>query len=317
MAGDWIKMRGSLLTNPKVLAMAGYLSGNASFCQWAYPRHTSDDGVANGVVSRVTVTNRIVTRVTVAGLLAVWSAANEYSKGGFLPTITADELDDIAGIPSFGEAMKYVGWAVDSEDPPGVTLPNFCQHNTLMEERSSAAKRQRLCRERKKAPRESAGAPSQMSRELSRDVTVQRREEKSIDIPLCINTKGGTKRLEPPVGVSPPGVQRVEKSTKLTDPRVAQFFAEWPALFAKHQSRPYVDATPAKDRAVARRLLAAIDRSRPGEDSLGLLIESARRLLTTPPKRCSGVPSVGTLSGFLNELLPTRKMPATSNGAAK
>lgn len=149
MAGDWIKMRGSLVTNPKVIRMARFLAEDRCFQDW-WTRGTQiscDDTVYE--ICDVT----IVTRVTVGSLLAVWSAANECAdKDGFIRGVTLFEVDEMAGVPSFGRALALVGWCVETDE--GVQFPNFDEHNTVGKQRSSSAKtgaeRTKEWRERKK-----------------------------------------------------------------------------------------------------------------------------------------------------------------------
>ena len=64
----------------------------------------------------------------------------------FLAHSTPEDLDEMAGVPGFGEAMVSVGWAAVSEDGNGVTLPSFKTYNVPL----TAAERQQRRRERMK-----------------------------------------------------------------------------------------------------------------------------------------------------------------------
>jgi len=177
MAGDWIKMRRGLRHDPKVVAMARYLSERRPFMNWwTDPQQQSAD---RNVTEYVTFAN--VTRVTVCALLDVWASLNNALKDdGHAPFMTLEDLDEIAEIPCFGEAMESVGW-VTLEESGGLVFPNFIENNTPSKSRTGGAKsdaqRAKEYRARKKAERE-----SQESVDASRHVTTEkRREEYSIE----------------------------------------------------------------------------------------------------------------------------------------
>lgn len=169
MAGDWIKMRSGLLTNPKVIRMARFLSENKEFMDWF--THGGDHMCDKTVYELCDAT--VVTRVTVGSLLGVWAAANECANQvGFLKGMSLLEVDQMAGVPGFGDAMALVGWVDESTD--GLIFANFSEHNTVGRERSSSAK---TGAERTKDWRE-----SKKLKAVTGDVTVtspsDRREEK-------------------------------------------------------------------------------------------------------------------------------------------
>lgn len=174
MAGDWIKMRPSLLTNPKVNGIARQLE----VCRKV-------GGVLStgfsGEMSEI-VTRSVMRHVTVSSLLVVWGAANEHTKDGVFHGADLSDLDDMTGIPGFGEAMSAVGWAVYDEENNSVTLPNFCEYNTSGSARSATAKsnaeRQKEYRARKKSEVESVTNPVATDN-VTNNVTSNRREEKS------------------------------------------------------------------------------------------------------------------------------------------
>lgn len=168
MAGDWIKMRTSLLTNPKVNGIAKYLEEN----------HLVTKALATGFSGHMCeiVTRTVMRHVTVSSLLVIWGAANEHTRDGVFVNSSLDDLDDMVGIPSFGDAMAAVGWAEFNAKEKTVTLPNFNEYNTSGSERSAsgktAAQRQKEYRERKSLQL------SDVTRDVTSDVTSNRREEK-------------------------------------------------------------------------------------------------------------------------------------------
>ena len=82
MAGDWIKMRTDIFTNPKVVRMASALKA---------------DGRPD------------VLRV-VGGLMSVWSLFDAHSVDGVLAGYTYELIDDHLRWDGFTKAMEAVGW---------------------------------------------------------------------------------------------------------------------------------------------------------------------------------------------------------------
>lgn len=173
MAGDWIKMRPSLLTSPKVNGIARFLESDKSVSRALATGF-------NGVMSEI-VTRNVMRNVTVASLLVIWGAANEHTVDGVFHDADLNDLDDMVGIPRFGEAMQSVGWASYDEEHCTVTLPNFIEYNTTGKERSATAKsgaeRQKEYRDRKK----------QNGSDVTSDVTRNRREKKRREEKKSIN----------------------------------------------------------------------------------------------------------------------------------
>ena len=158
MAESWIKMRGSLLTNPRVIRMARLLLADPEFLEW----YGADAATvtASSSVTRRHVT--VVTRVTVGALLPIWSGVNECAgDDGILRGATLFEVDEMAGVPGLGRAMQAVDW-LEVVDGEGVHLPNFTEHNTVDKQRKTGAKtaaeRAREYRERK-AQKQDEGGP--------------------------------------------------------------------------------------------------------------------------------------------------------------
>lgn len=168
MAGDWIKMRTSLLTNPRVNGMARMLENDKLVSE---AMSTGYNGVMREIVTR-----NVMRHVTVSSLLVVWGAANEHTHDGIFNNADLSDIDDMTGIPGFGEAMVSVGWATYDAENQIVTLPNFNEYNTSGSERSATAKsgaeRQKEYRERKSLQN------SDVTRDVTNDVTSNRREEK-------------------------------------------------------------------------------------------------------------------------------------------
>ena len=144
MAGDWIKMRGSLLSDPKLIATARELQENPAFREWLTPGGGSD---FNGV----TMSHGASRRVTVGALLSVWSSAREHGLFDgddlILRPMTLEQIDDMADVPGIGRAMEAAGWAVENTADGSVTLPRFKRYNVVP---MSDAERQQRQRDRRK-----------------------------------------------------------------------------------------------------------------------------------------------------------------------
>ena len=138
MAGDWVKMRSALLANPKVHAIAKAIGRDP---RAGAALTTGFSGCPDQVLSR-----NALRHVTVTALLCVWSSANEHAAEGILSCCDLEDLDEISGVPGFGDAMQAVGWAIPDEAGKCVSLPNFSEHNTPAKDRTGA-ERQRRYRE--------------------------------------------------------------------------------------------------------------------------------------------------------------------------
>src|SRR5258708_10898926 len=185
MAGDWIKMRGALYDHPNVIAIARVLQGSHECGGWLTP---GGSGPMNGQI----VSHGASRAVTIGLLLKVWSGAREHGtfQGDDLVLAHSKiaDLDEMAGAPGVGEAMKTVGWAIEKK---GVILPNFKQFNVPMTD----AERQRALRERRG---EHGGNGVTPPSRAHRDIGVTR-EEKSRGIPTGGDLPGfeqGPKELE-------------------------------------------------------------------------------------------------------------------------
>lgn len=197
MAGDdWIRMRTDLYRDPKVLVIAKELMRNGS-----------EFALRNGDVTRN------VTRNAVCGaLLSVWGVCRHRGRRSgdalSLSGVTLSDLDDIADVPGFGEAMAAAGWAEESTQ--GVTLPGFFNEYNSEPKRSKAAERQRKYREKKRVTRD-------VTRDVTQGATVtgeKRREERE-------------KSNTPP---TPPGGVKVEDlviPARLDTPESRERLGEW------------------------------------------------------------------------------------------
>ena len=168
MAGDWIKMRGSLVTHPKVLKLAKIIATDPYVAQRLL--------VTSAETLDCVVTRDVTRDMVVASLLRVWCACNEHTSDGIWPGIELDDLDQVAGIPGFGAALSKVGWASIDPGSDRVIFPNFLEYNAPAKNggRSAAAERQRRYRERKRQQNEIATGNGY----VSSDVTRTPREEK-------------------------------------------------------------------------------------------------------------------------------------------
>ena len=123
----WIKMRGNLRREPKVLAMARWLCLDEHFETWY--RHVT------GCECDVTCDVEIVTRVTVASLLEVWHCVNESigQDQDEIEHLSIHDIDMMCGVWGIGRAMEKVGWI--EKTPKGVRFPDFREHNNPVKER--------------------------------------------------------------------------------------------------------------------------------------------------------------------------------------
>ncbi len=165
---DWIKMRSSLLTNPKVIRMARVLLADPEFMEWLH-------GDCHSVTPRdASVTKRdipVVTRIVVGALLPTWSAVNDTAgRDGIIRHTASQDIDETAGVPGFGRALMAVEWLEELPQGDGVRFVNFEEHNSPQKERSltskSGAERTKDYRERKKRESE-----EQRHGDEKRDVT--------------------------------------------------------------------------------------------------------------------------------------------------
>lgn len=173
MARDWIKVRTSLSTDPKVLRIASIIS------------KTTYVGKSLQQVSDERVIRDVTRDVTVASLVTLWSVTNEHTRDGVWNNVTPNELDDVVGLVGFCDALIQVGWLIHDEDNDKCILPNFLEYNSPVgsTSRSKGAERQKAYRERKKLEaqksddqRNDSDAKSNDNGDVTRDVTLSPRD---------------------------------------------------------------------------------------------------------------------------------------------
>jgi hypothetical protein len=163
MAGDWIKMRAALTTCPKVAAMARAI------------------GMAEEFRSLSRQSMRLL---VVGGLHAVWAAVNEHTSDGVMVNSYPEDLDDIAGIEGFGQAMQAAGWLEVDEADASLTFPNFGQWNTPAKD-TTAAERMRKHREKQRVAQPTVTVTAPLRVTVAPDKTRQdkREEEPAAPVP--------------------------------------------------------------------------------------------------------------------------------------
>jgi hypothetical protein len=95
MAGDWIKMRRALLTDPRVVRIMSALHADRFR--------------------------------TIGGLFSAWCLIDEQTEDGSLAGYTPEILDEFVGMPGLCDAMISVGWI--QETSQGLEAVNFAEHN--------------------------------------------------------------------------------------------------------------------------------------------------------------------------------------------
>lgn len=197
---DWIKMRSSLPDQPRVTKMARTLLGNPEFAA-AFLPFLSDEQKRDAAVTKAIFP--VVTKAVVGALVSIWAMVNDTAgSDGIVRHASSQDMDGIAGIPGFGEALKTVEWLEDLPDGSGVRFINFEEHNSPQKERSptskSGAERTRAYRERKKAGRggDEKGDEGRDSDDASRGDNREKREKEkkkntngAVDVPDWIPEK--------------------------------------------------------------------------------------------------------------------------------
>lgn len=142
MAGDWIKVEKKLNDKPEVRRMARALH-----------------------LSRFDIVGRLV---------SVWSWADSHSFTGSGMDISEEDIDDIADLNGFADALRQVGWLKGRA--ASLEFPNFGRHN------GQSAKRRAMESERKRLERmgcdDNADKRPHRKRTKCGQNADQRREEK-------------------------------------------------------------------------------------------------------------------------------------------
>ena len=108
MAGDWIKMRGNLWDDPRVIKIVDMTDS-----------------------SEATV---------VGALYWLWSTADQHTEDGVLLGLSVKSIDRKTGVPGFADALLAIGWIADH--PEGIRIVDFEEHNgTSAKKRCQTAKR--------------------------------------------------------------------------------------------------------------------------------------------------------------------------------
>jgi len=140
MAGDWIKMRNDLSTDPAVIALAAKLD---------------------------------IEEDTIVGKLhRLWAWADQHTEDGNAHGVTETWIDRYLGVTGFAEGMHEVGWLNCTEE--GVEFPNFEVHNGKSAGRRALTAR-RVAKSKAKSNAASVTAP--LLTALPKEE--KRREEKS------------------------------------------------------------------------------------------------------------------------------------------
>ena len=163
---DWIKMRTDLYRDPKVSVMADQLMQLGSELSRYVNQHTQRS---------MAVTRNVMRCATVGATLSVWGVMRHRGKRNgddlICNGVTLAVIDDIADIPGFGEALEVCGWAVQTDE--GIVFPRFfSEYNVQIDERGKTSAAERQARYRANLKAKSDG-----KRDVTRDVTVTRREE--------------------------------------------------------------------------------------------------------------------------------------------
>lgn len=117
MAGDWIKMRINLDTDPRVIAMAAQLN---------------------------------VPELHIVGCCwKVWAWADSHTEDGNAIRVTDVTLDRFTGVTGFAAALRNVGWLEGRDN--ALTFPRFAEHNgQTAKKRGETAIRVAKCRNAKR-----------------------------------------------------------------------------------------------------------------------------------------------------------------------
>lgn len=148
MAGDWIKMRTDLWTDPRVVKIASTL------------RKTQLAHQASAAVKAAVV----------GGLYRLWSIADTHTTNGKLTGYDVQALDEDIGIEGFSEAVTSVGWLKLADGQ--LLVPRFKEHS------GHSAKRRAQETVRKQVDRSRPCPPSVRKMSASHADKMRTREEK-------------------------------------------------------------------------------------------------------------------------------------------
>jgi hypothetical protein len=116
MAGDWLKVRHDLPTDPAVIAIAATLD------------LTEDEVVGK--------------------LIRFWIWGDQQTRDGNAPGVTKTFLDRYLGVTGFADAMREAGWLDIGNG--GISIPNFERHiSQSAKQRALTARRKAKCQAKK------------------------------------------------------------------------------------------------------------------------------------------------------------------------
>lgn len=189
MAGDWIKMRIDLASEPEVIGISE-LTG------------LDEDAV-------------------VGKLLRLWGWADQKTTDGNAACVTQMWIDRYVSHDGFATAMLKVGW-LNIEQPSdknkigGVSFPNFDRHNTETGKRRALGARRAA--KRRTNPSRNSNAKSNASSVTKSAPTEEKRREDNIGDASASPREGGKNRFDP-IGVDLP--------PELDNDRFRQSWASW------------------------------------------------------------------------------------------
>lgn len=158
MAGDWVKMRVALSYDLKVVRIARML-----------------EPVLCVTLQRDSCHARVTQLCVIGALFRFWSAAQEASEDGKLGSLTPEDVDSVAGIPGFYDALAAVGW-VEIDETGSLQVHNWEAHN------GEGAKRRLLASRRQQRRRAKDPAKSTEAVTPERDKSVTREEKRREEI---------------------------------------------------------------------------------------------------------------------------------------
>jgi len=198
MAGDWIKMRTDLPTDPAVIRMACALGCDAF-----------------SVVGR---------------LHSLWVWADKHTTDGNAPGVTVAWVDALSQCAGFGAAMLAVGWLAQSES--GIVFPHFDRHNgQTAKTRGLTAKRVASHKRKGNAQGNGGSVTVRAETALPREEKRREEEEKNPQPPAGVVLAQPSAALvpvqaEPPKAKADP-VAALAVPSALDTPEFREAWGEW------------------------------------------------------------------------------------------
>lgn len=163
MAGDWLKFEKSTLDKPEVFAIASAM-----------------DLDLDSVIGK---------------LIRVWSWFDSQTVDGNAARVTSSQLDRVAGVTGFIDAMAMEGWAVISSE--GIALPEFDRHNgETAKKRALTAKRQKKHREKSNADDVTDVTGDELPREEKRREDLKSKEMAQQAAPVEVGDANGDSKAK-------------------------------------------------------------------------------------------------------------------------